>query len=163
MNTSKISVLITCAGVIRKYEGNWSTATQKKLLDLLKTYHDIKIHRRQLGYHLADLRTEGFIKTIKRHHRDRDGTIHPTSSATCLTIKGCLFLYRKGVEWALKHMNKLRDKYIPQEPTGSKWSTAKKPLTPGVDPQGDSPFMDSEFRRKKGLAAVPFCLRPLKA
>jgi len=163
MNTSKISVLITCAGVIRKYEGNWSTASQKKILDLLKTFHNIKIQRRQLGYHLADLRTEGFIRTIKRHHRDRDGTIHPTSSATCLTIKGCLFLYRKGVAWALKHMKKLRDKYLPPEPTGSRWETAKKPRTPGVDPQGDNPFMDSAFRRKKGLGPLPAQLVPLKA
>jgi len=162
MNTSKISVLITCAGVIRKYEGNWSTASQKKILDLLKAYHNIKIQRRQLGYHLADLRTEGLIKTIKRHHRDPDGTIRPTSSATCLTIKGCLFLYRKGVVWALKHMKKLRDKYLPLEPTGSRRETANKPHSPGVDPQGDSPFMDSEFRRKKGFGPIPAQLVPSK-
>jgi len=163
MNTSKISVLITCAAVIRKYEGNWSTASQNKILDLLKRYHDIKIKRRQLGYHLADLRKEEFIKTIKRHRRDPDGTIVYNSSATCLTIKGCLFLYRKGVVWALKHMKKLHDKYIPQEPTGSRRETAKSPHTPGVDPQGDSPFMDSEFRRKKGFGPIPAQLLPLKA
>jgi len=162
MNTSKISVLITCASVIRKYKGNWSTASQNKILELLKKYHDVKIHRRQLGYHLADLRSEEFIRTIKRHRRDRDGTIRYNSSATCLTIKGCLFLYRKGVEWALKHMKKLRDKYIPQGPTGSRWETANKPLTPGVDPQGDSPFMDSEFRRKKGFGTIPAHLLPSK-
>ena len=163
MNTSKISVLITCASVIHKYKGNWSTASQKKILELLRTFHDIKIQRRQLGYHLADLRSEDLIRTIKRHHRDPDGTIIPTSSATCLTMKGCRFLYRKGVAWALKHMKKLRDKYIPQEPTGSKWETATKPRTPGVDSQGDSPFMDSDFRRKKGLGPLPAQLVPLKA
>ena len=163
MNTSKYSVLVTCAGVIHKYKGNWGTASQNTILGLLKTFHDIDIKRRQLGYHLADLRSEELIRTIKRHRRDPDGTICYNSSATCLTIKGCLFLYRKGVVWALKHMKKLRDKYIPHEPTGSKWETAKKPRTPGVNPQGDSPFMDSEFRRKKGFGPIPAHLAPSKA
>lgn len=163
MNTSKVAVLVTHAGIIRKYKGNWSTASQQTLLDLLKQFHGITIHRRQLGYHLADLRKERLIKSIKRHRRDPDGTVCLLSSATCLTIKGCVFLYRLGVTWALKHMNKLRDKYHPLSPSNSEGETANKAHPPDAQPQGDSPFMDPQFRRKKGFGPIPSQLAPLKA
>ena len=162
MNTSKIAVLVTHAGIIRKHKGNWSTASQQTLLDLLATYHRIVIKRRQLGYHLADLRRERLIKTIKRHRRDPDGTVCLLSSATCLTIKGCVFLYRLGVAWALKHMNNLRDKYHPPKSSSHQRETAIKADSPEPSTQGDSPFMDQEFRRKQALGPIPAHLVPLK-
>jgi len=163
MNTSKISVLVTCAGVIRKHKGNWSTASQNKILDLLKAFHNTAIKRRQLGYHLADLRKEGFIKTIKRHHRDPNGTIHPTSSATCLTMKGCHVLFRLGQTWAMRHFNKLRKAYGPLLGDAPPRKRGSQPILIDTSYDGDNPFMDSQFRRKKGLTAVPLPLRPLKA
>lgn len=163
MNTSKVAVLVTHASVIKKYKGNWSLASQQKVLDLLKKCHDIIIKRRQLGYHLADLRAEGFIKTIKRHRRDPDGTVCLLSSATCLTMKGCVFLYRLGQTWALKHLRNLRRTYGPRLPSSNKREAAYKAQVNDDHTQGDSPFMDPEFRRKRGLEPFPEFLAPLKA
>lgn len=163
MNTSKIAVLITQASIIKKYKGNWSFASQQTVLSLLKKCHDTVIKRRQLGYHLADLRREGLIKTIKRTRRDPDGTVCLLSSATCLTMKGCVFLYRLGQVWALKHLNNLRSKYHPTKPSPPKRETAIKAHAEPIEHQEDGRFLDPDFRERIGLDPLPAFLRPLKA
>jgi hypothetical protein len=106
-----------------------------------------------LNYHLADLRREGLIKTIRRIERRDDGTICLLSSATCLTIKGAHLLYKMGSSWALRHFNALRKKYMPQKasnPSSSRRAEEYK-STDDVDLPSYNPYLDREFRRKLGF------------
>lgn len=120
MRSTKIQVLSSVAAVIRKYKNNYCTASQEKIVELLNTWHKVRIKRRMLNYHLADLRKFGLIKTIHRTHRERDGTICLQTSATCLTSLGYRELWKMGCEWAKKKYDSLIRKYDPKAATKTK-------------------------------------------
>lgn len=111
MKNTKYAILLTVFFVMRRYKSFWCYSTQMHMLELLEKYHRIKISRRQLNYHLHDLRTQGFLKTWKRHKRDGTGKICLVSSASCITLKGCYYLVRKGVSLAIFHMKQLRKRF----------------------------------------------------
>jgi hypothetical protein len=115
MRHTKLQTLTSIAAVIRKYKKNYCTASQEKLVELLVKYHGVSIQRRMLNYHLADLRKLGLIKTVRRTHRNKDGTLCLETSATCLTPSGYLELLKLGCEWAKKKYNQLMDKYFPKK------------------------------------------------
>lgn len=147
--------------VIQKHGKNFSFAAQQTQLNLLKKFHNIDIQRRMLNYHLADLRAEGLIRTYRRTHRREDGTLCLLSSATCLTIKGALFLYKMGSQWALKHFKSLKKRYMPQ-PAASPQDLGKTPGSPGEIPTKDidqNPFLDAACRVKMGLLPIPPLLK----
>lgn len=114
MRSTKLQVLSTLAGVIRKYKNNYCVASQDKICDLVCSWYSVKIKRRMLNYHLADLRKFGLIKTIHRTHRKSDGTICLMTSATCLTSLGYRELWKLGCEWAKKKYDSLIRKYNPK-------------------------------------------------
>lgn len=155
MRTTKYDVLITISYIIRKYKGNWCYASRVKLLELLEEFHYIKIGYRQLGNHLADLRDSGLIKSIRRTHRNDNGTLCLLTSARCLTITGCKYLLKRGVLWARNHLARLKAKYIPPEP--GKPVQEKPPSPQELTPTdtGKSPFLDPAFRRERGLPPKP--------
>jgi hypothetical protein len=111
MNITKIAVLNTYGKLIELSNKNYVYPSQNTLLILLKKHYHIIIKRRSLCYHLADLRKDGLIKSIKRYDRAEAGTIIALSSAVCLTIKGCRLLFKFGSAWARKHIYKLRLKF----------------------------------------------------
>ena len=112
MSTStKISLLTTIGHIIDKYTSNYCTASQAKLLDLLKNIHGIDIKRRCLNYHLHDLRESGLIISIRRTWRRKDGTLCLRTSATCLTADGWSQLARLGWTKAVVYYKRLRQKY----------------------------------------------------
>lgn len=111
MKNTKYAILLTVFFVMRRYKSLWCYASQMRMLELLEKYHKIKISRRQLNYHLHDLRAEGHIKTWKRHKRDKFGRINLETSASCITLKGCYYLVRKGVSLAIFHMKQLRKRF----------------------------------------------------
>jgi DNA-binding transcriptional ArsR family regulator len=114
--------MTTIAAVIRKYNKKYCVAGQQKLIELLATYYNVSIQKRQLNYHLADLRKAGLIKSIRRTYRNRDGTLCLNTSATCLTPLGYHELWKLGCEWAKKMYDMLKKKYYPQK--ASKVETA---------------------------------------
>ena len=154
MQRTKISTLVTLGKIIAKYNTNYCYASQNTLLDLLEKFQNIKIERRMLNYHLADLRREGLIKTIRRNSRRDDGTFCLLSSATCLTIKGARLLYKMGSSWALRHFNSLRKKYMPQKAADSKsiLEASEHKSTEPTASQLKNPYLDQESRRKMGLS-----------
>lgn len=111
MKNTKYAILITIFMVMRRYKSFWCYSTQMHMLKLLEKYHKIVISRRQLNYHLRDLRDQGFIKTWKRHKRNEKGRICLVSSASCLSLKACVYLVRKGVSMAVHHLKALRKRY----------------------------------------------------
>jgi DNA-binding transcriptional ArsR family regulator len=115
MRATKMQVMTTLAGVIRKYKKKYCIASQGKIIELLDSFYDVSIKERMLNYHLADLRKAGLIKSIKRTYRNRDGTLCLNTSATCLTPLGYKELWKLGSEWAKKMYYKLAKKYFPEK------------------------------------------------
>lgn len=120
MRCTKVQVMTSIASVIRKYKKSYCVASQKKLIELLADHHRVSIHRRMLNYHLADLRKFGLIKTIRRTHRNKDGTLCLETSATCLTAAGYWELWKLGCEWAKKKYYQLINKYFPKKVENNK-------------------------------------------
>jgi len=114
MKHTKTNVFTTIAGVIRKYKKKYCLASQEKLIELVGSFYGVRIKRRQLNYHLADLRKMGYIKTIRRTKRRSDGTLCLQTSATCITPKGYYELWKMGCEWAKKMYDSLVKKYCPK-------------------------------------------------
>ena len=132
MNLAKISTLLTIGKIIDKYAKAYCTASQARLMELLDEIHGIKIKRRALNYHLADLRDEGLIISIRRTYRREDGTLCLRTSATCLTADGWNRLakmgWTKAVVWWKRIATKYRDY---QEKAQQEKSGPEK--TPGPD------------------------------
>lgn len=112
MQLTKFSLLVSISMVIKKYKGRYCYASQARFLELLEEYHGIKIKVRALNKHLADLRTEGLIKSQKRIKREENGTLCLQPSATCITIKGWTLLVREGVDWCKGILHSLKKKYM---------------------------------------------------
>ena len=155
MRNTKYDVLITIQAILKRYRGNWCYPSRARILELLQKYHTIEIRYRQLGYHLADLRDAGLIKSIRRNHRNDDGTLCLLTSARCLTIKGCKYLVKRGVTWAQHHLNRLKLKYMPPQP-GKPDSEAKHSDREDLpEHSGKNPFLDPGHRRRLGLPDAP--------
>ena len=147
MKNTKLQTLTSIAAVIRKYKKNYCFASQAKIIELLKTFHNTEIKARALNYHLADLREWGLIKSIKRSKRNDDGTVCLKTSATCITPTGYKELWKLGCEWAKKMYESLIRKYNPkltqevkqsdQEWEAEAWSRRE---------QGRAMFKDPAFR-----------------
>lgn len=134
MQLTKISLLSTYGKLIQRYSKNYVYPSQETLLKLLKQHYRTIISRRALNYHLADLRSSGLVRTIKRNCRDANGQIKQLTSATCLTIKGCQLLFKLGSSWALRHLKKLRIKFGFETETHS-----PLPASPYQNPRGKLP------------------------
>lgn len=126
MHHSKTAFLVTLSQIIRKGEKNYSYASQSAYLDLLKQIHHIEINDRCLRKHLLDLVKQGYIKSVRRWGRSKDGTIHNKTSAICLTPKGCMYLCKQGIQWAYAHLKKLT-KYVKLLPTPTNTPEASHP------------------------------------
>jgi hypothetical protein len=111
MYLTKISLLSTYGKLIQLHNKNHVYPSQETLLKLLWRHYHISINRRTLNYHLYDLVSEGFIKRIRRSHRNSYGQIEQLTTAVCLTIKGCRLLFKLGSSWALRHLKKLHHKF----------------------------------------------------
>ncbi len=173
MYLTKISLLSTYGKLIQLYNKNHVYPSQETLLKLLWRHYHISISRRTLNYHLSDLVSEGFIKRIRRSHRNAHGQIEQLTSAVCLTIKGCRLLFKLGSSWALRHLKKLRDKFgfvttpqpqpIPQPPLPIK-RTGDPYKTSMTDPAylKKYPYMRGIVESKYGKQPThsPYAARP---
>lgn len=155
MRNTKFDVLITITSIIRKYKGNWCYASRDRILELLLYHHSISIGYRQLGNHLADLRDQGLIKSIRRNHRKEDGTLCLLTSARCLTIKACNYLIKRGLFWLKQHRNYLKRKYLPPPDPGKPREIPPLPPQPDLTTTPENRFTDPEIRKKLGLKPIP--------
>jgi hypothetical protein len=155
MKNTKYAVMITLLKIMVRHNKYWSVASQKKLLTLLQRFHHLKIERRQLNYHLADLRRLGYIKTIQRKHRRDDGTLCLLTSAHCITLAGYRYLLSKAVKEAWYRIKELTRRYLP--PPRTKEDQDKTLETRELPPKrtGKNPFLDPTFRKRKGMKPLP--------
>lgn len=63
------AILSTLLGVIHKHRKNYCMPSQNTILRLLQTYHNIKMSRRTLCYHLKELELQGYLRRFRRHRR----------------------------------------------------------------------------------------------
>jgi len=112
---TKFKTMSTIARIIEKYQGNYCTASQEKLCELLGKYQGADIGTRTLRYHLRNLRATGLIKSIRRTHRNPNGTLCLRTSAICITCWGYEQLYKITRYQYFKIMaDKLKKKYYPK-------------------------------------------------
>lgn len=154
MKNSKYSTLIVLLKIMARYDSFWSQASQRTILKYLEKFHRVKINRRMLNYHLADLRAAKFIRTIKRHKRNNDGTLCLLPSAHCITLKGYAYLASKAVALAWTRLKALRAKYFPGETIRHAIKKHIEPPQEDLAPKKYNPFLDPDFRRKQGLTPV---------
>jgi len=74
------AILETLVGMANKYAKSYVYPTHKTLLDRLERYHQVKISKRTLTYHLRRLELEGFIQRIRRIRRGKDGRLEGRST-----------------------------------------------------------------------------------
>lgn len=115
MQISKFSILRIIAFNVQKYGKNYCYMSQDKMLQILDTSYKININRRTLNYHLADLRSQGLILSIRRTHRNKDGTLHLLTTATCVTVKACRLLITFGYHFFRSILKRLTKKYLKNE------------------------------------------------
>lgn len=154
MQCSKYSTMICIMSIIKTHNGNWSTASQQTYLEKLQDIHGVKIGRRQLNYHLADLEKEELIKRQKRTGRNENGTLYRKTTAICITLKGYIFLAKKGISWAWKKIKELKKKYMPHETTAACSEKEKDPIT--QPQQTDSLKEKIAEARKAGVPLIKF-------
>jgi len=73
LGPTKSAILEVLVSLQLKHGKSYCFPTQRKILELLKIYHGIDIHRRALNYHLADLVEAGLISRTRRIRKDRNG------------------------------------------------------------------------------------------
>ena len=150
MHHSKTAFLVTLSKILSKSGKNYAYASQASYLDCMKQIHDIEINDRCLRKHLLDLVKQGYIKSVRRWGRSKDGTIHNKTSAICLTPKGCLYLVKQGVTWALSHLKKLT-KYV--KPLLVKNNNLKQVIKQ-MNKKGGYIFKDDMRRTKERLQRI---------
>lgn len=116
MQISKFSILRIIAFNVQRYGKNWCYMSQDKMLKILSSVYNVKIERRNLNYHLASLRDQGLIISIRRTHRNQNGTLCLLSTATCLTQEACKLLIKFGYQYFRKLYASIRKKYWKQTP-----------------------------------------------
>jgi hypothetical protein len=75
-----------------RYGKAYCFPTQKKILELLELYHNIKIGRRALNYALADLTAAGMITRVRRIKHAKTGEMIFKSSLYFIQQAGHIFI-----------------------------------------------------------------------
>ena len=96
-NATTAAILETLVGMASKYRKEYVYPTHKTLLDRLERYHQVKVSKRTLVYHLRRLELEGFIQRIRRIRRGKDGRLEGRATLYKLAKKA-----RRWVKWICK-------------------------------------------------------------
>lgn len=151
MKNSKLSLLVTLLKNMQKHDKMWAYPSQNTMIQKLRQFHHVHIKRRMLCYHLADLHDRRYIRRQKRSHYVEDGNLVLLSTAHCITLKGYMYLVRKGVAGIWPRIAYLRRRYkgvIPE------LREAAQPVTDQVTPEkeaGYNPYLDPVWRKRHGL------------
>ena len=87
----EIRIVAVLAHLCNKYERSWCYPSQDKICELLARFHGITLSRRHLNRHINALIAAGYLKTTRRHTKDRHGT---------LILKSTLYELQ-GAAWTL--------------------------------------------------------------
>jgi len=102
MNAAKASIMISIFFATGQGKSHYTVSAIDTFLLNLEKFHKIKIKRRWIFYCFRYLLDEGFIRRKARHVRDNNGLITQIPSMVTFTLKGVVWLVRKGVGGAKK-------------------------------------------------------------
>ena len=102
MNEAKFSIMITLFFSMSQGKNHYTVSSIDKLRENLDKYHKVDIKRRWTFQCLRDLLDAGYIKRKQRYVHDFDGLITQIPSMITFTLKGAIFMVRRGVSGAKK-------------------------------------------------------------
>jgi len=138
MKQTDFAILSTLSGISAKHEKTYCYPSQRTILGLLKSYHQVKISRRTLNRRLKVLENEAYFERVRRILRGKDGAMIFRSTLYKLRWKlfNLMGSLRKEAS-ALLHL--LRVPFLANHlPFGRKASSPNG--RPSVDNPGDNPF-----------------------
>jgi len=112
-NGCSLAVVETLFKVIDKHGRNYCTPSQKRILELLRTYHGIVIARSTLNLWLNLLEKEHWVKRYRRHYKNSCGKPVWLSTAYYLQQKAINYL-NSLVNWAKKALRLSRVRFYGQ-------------------------------------------------
>lgn len=71
----ELRIIAVLSHLCKKYERSWCYPSQDKICELLRRFHGVEISRRHLNRHINALEAQGYIKTTRRHTKDRHGAL----------------------------------------------------------------------------------------
>jgi len=120
MNAAKACLMITIFFSMSQGKNHYTVSSVATFLFNLKKHHKIGIKRRWIFYCFAWLLDEKYIKRKSRYVQDGNGNITQIPSMITFTLKGAVFLVKRGVSGAknivksmVKYFN-LKDKRFPK-------------------------------------------------
>ena len=102
MNACKASTMITLFFSTSQGKNHYTVTSIKTLLVNLLKFHNIDIQRRWCFECLRYLVDEGYIRRKQRYLNDDNGLVTQIPSMISFTLKGVVWLVRKGVRGARK-------------------------------------------------------------
>lgn len=119
MNAAKACIMITIFFSCSQGQNHYTVSAIDTFLLNLEKHHKIKIKRRWIFYCFRWLLDHKYIKRRSRYVHDDNGAITQIPSMVTFTLKGAVFLVKRGVSGAkkivksmTKHFNK-KDKRFP--------------------------------------------------
>jgi len=107
MGNTKNSILITLLSCIDLKGNPYTSASVRKVIELLGKAHKITVNRRWVFQCFADMLDAGLITRRARFKHEKDGSIRQLSSIVAFTLKGAKFLLDKRVSGAKLLMDKI--------------------------------------------------------
>lgn len=134
MNAAKACIMITIFFSCSQGQNHYTVSAIDTFLKNLDKHHKINIKRRWIFYCFRWLLDHKYITRTERYVHDNSGLITQIPSMISFTLKGAVFLLKRGVSGAkkivksmTKHFNK-QDKRFPKKKDfddGSWWPAAK--------------------------------------
>jgi len=102
MNATKYSIMITTFFSMSQGKNHYTVSSINAFLVNLEKFHDRNIKRRWIFQCFADLIAAGYLRRKARYINDGNGLITQIPSMITFTLKGVVWLVKRGVSGAKK-------------------------------------------------------------
>ena len=146
MNEAKFSIMVTLFFSMSQGQNHYTVSSIDKLRENLDKYHKVDIKRRWTFQCLRDLLDAGYLKRKQRFVNDENGLVSQIPSMVTFTLKGAIFMVRRGVSGA-KRIVKSMVTYL-------KKKDKRFPLQKDFDDGSYKPADLEEQKRLDGLLEI---------
>ena len=146
MNEAKFSIMVTLFFSMSQGQNHYTVSSIDKLRENLDKYHKVDIKRRWTFQCLRDLLDAGYLKRKQRFVNDENGLVSQIPSMVTFTLKGAIFMVRRGVSGA-KRIVKSMVKYLQKK-------DKRFPLQKDFDDGSYKPADPEEQKRLDGLLEI---------
>jgi hypothetical protein len=133
----------------------WVRHSRFKECTLLQKFYNRHISKSWLDDNRGALKRKGYHRAWQHGFRHTDGTYDGSESRRQFTLRACYELASRGIKVFRRVWHAVKKGIIPPTPT-----TPQVVKSPGTDnqnnqPQTGNPFLDPEYRKKKGFKPFP--------